>query len=315
MGAIGGKSARGAALTDGDLLITTDFSTSPQTTLYEYTTAGTQVQSWAVPYPGGRNSVQDLRDIAVGPDGNVQIFNGTSAPYLTTLNPATGVFTNHSGDFSSAGNVSHGGVAIAGNYVFVSNENINGNANYGVLRFNTANNYSSAGLLPGEQSEQVSMGFDGLLYVLNGNESQGWPGVEVYNPQTMSLVRTIVFTNNDIRDVAATANGTMYAAGWNGTIYEYNTQGNIIGSLATGLGNLDDISLSSAGQIAVCTDAGKVGLTDTSLDPLSSFAVPDGQFVAFTNSADASPVPEPVGFGAAALALIALKRPPRRRGV
>lgn len=306
----GASAARASVLSSGDLLITTDFSTSPQTTLYEYTPAGKVVQSWSVPYPGGRQSVEDLRDVAVGADGNIQIYNGTFSPYLTTLNPGTNVFTNHSGDFSSVGNVSHGGVAIAGNYVFVSDENTNGSPNVGVVRFSTSD-YSSTRVLSTKESEHVSTGADGMLYVLNGNESVGWPGVEVYNPQTMALVRTIVFTNNDIRNVAATANGTIYAAGWDGTIYKYDPNGNILGTLATGLGNLDDIDLSSTGRIAVVSDDGNVGLTDTALDPLTTFSVTNARFVTFTNP-DASPVPEPVGFGAAALAMLALRRPARR---
>src|SRR5215211_8305370 len=69
-------------LTPGNLLASDLFGNR----LLEYTPGGTVVRT--VPFPNDA-----LRDIAVGPGGVVQAYNGTFTPQLSTLVPATGAIT------------------------------------------------------------------------------------------------------------------------------------------------------------------------------------------------------------------------------
>ncbi len=299
--ALSNPAARAAALKPGDVLVTTDFSTSPATTLYEYTPSGTKVQSWSIPYPtGNRNSTEDLRDIVVGPDGNIDIFNGTFSPYLTTLNPVTGTYTNYGGGgaFSVAGNVSYGGVAAFGSYVFVPDQNTNGSPAVGVVRYNLADG-SSQRVLSARDYEKVAIGGNGLLYALSGDEQPGTTGVEVYDPTTMALIRTVLFSE-DIRAVTADASGNMFAADWDGSVEEFDPTGNLLNSRAMGLGNLSDLDLSTTGQIVVAGGSDRIGLTTTSLTSQTSFTTTNSFFVAFTTAT----VPEPTGAGVMGVASV-----------
>jgi len=281
------SSTAGATLTPGRLLITTDQSATPANTLYEYTTTGTKTQTFNVPFP---TSPRDnyVRDIAVDTDGNVEIFNGTFAPYLTTFTPSTGSFTHHPGDFSVVNNVSYGGVAIYGKYVFVSDEVTANSSNAGIVRFDAANNYATTRFKSGTEYERVSIGANGLLYAIQGGEFLGLSGVDVFDPQMMNLIRSVPLAA-DSRAVAVDPTGDMFVASWDGKIYHYNATGSLLKTRDLGFGNIDDIDISPSGQLVIGGRFGDVILTDTSLSSQTSFkASGTPVFVAFT-----SPVPEP----------------------
>jgi hypothetical protein len=284
--------ARAAGLTPGRILVTTDQSATPANTLYEYTTGGVKTQTFAVPFP---TTPRDnyVRDIAVAPGGSVQIFNGTFAPVLTTLDPVSGAVAHHTGDFSVANNVSYGGVAVFNNFVFVGDENTANSPNTGILRFDAANNYAATRFRSGTEYERVSVGANGLLYALQGNEFLGLPGVDVFDPQTMSLIRSVKLAA-DSRAVAADAAGDLFVADWDGRVYHYTPTGTLLNTRDLGFGNIEDIDISPSGQLVIGGRFGDVILTDTSLSSQTSFkASGTPVFVAFT-----SPVPEPTGVGA-----------------
>ncbi|MHC4800010.1 MAG: hypothetical protein ACYTF1_25515, partial [Planctomycetota bacterium] len=102
-----------AALTYGNLLISTD------NVVYEYTTAGQQIQSFPVPYYG--TDYQQARDIAVGQDGKVYVYNGTFDPHLSVLDPTAATWEHYTVDgWSTANNGTYGGIAAKGNDIFVT---------------------------------------------------------------------------------------------------------------------------------------------------------------------------------------------------
>src|SRR5262245_58600479 len=112
---IAATTQRGAAdpLTPGNLLITHG------NRLEEYTPAGVLVQGLTVP-PQGCDTVQ-LRSLVLDVHGNVQIYNGTFNPALTTYNPVAGTFASHFFlGLSTVANVTYGGIGAFGNYVFLS---------------------------------------------------------------------------------------------------------------------------------------------------------------------------------------------------
>ena len=69
-----GLPVRAGSLTPGNILVSTEnFGGSLSNSVFEYTTSGTRVQQFAVPYPGGRPGTEDVRGIAANAAGQVQI--------------------------------------------------------------------------------------------------------------------------------------------------------------------------------------------------------------------------------------------------
>jgi hypothetical protein len=112
---IGAPVAFAGLLTPGNVLVS-DLNSG---TLSEYTSSGTFVQSFTFPdFEGG---FHDLRDIVVDPNGDVQAYNGTFTPRLSTLDPATATFTDQSfAGFSTVNNISFGGIGAVDSLVFVT---------------------------------------------------------------------------------------------------------------------------------------------------------------------------------------------------
>ena len=83
----------------------------------------------------------DTRDVIVSPNGDLQLFNGTFSPLLSTYHAATGTWTSRTAtNWSTANNVTYGGVAAFGNFVFVTDMQTAGETgpNNGIIRFNLA---------------------------------------------------------------------------------------------------------------------------------------------------------------------------------
>jgi len=135
------------------------------------------------------------RGIGVDASGNVQIYNGTHTPILTTYRPGnTTPFANHSAirnavdgnligwsTLTNNTNNYYGGLAIAGQYIFVT-DMLTGSAtpndSRGLIRFDTSNNYATAELdtdalnnTPtqkglGVDFVDVSVGLNGIVYAV-----------------------------------------------------------------------------------------------------------------------------------------------------
>ena len=89
-----------------------------------------------------------------------------------------------------------------------------------------------------------------------------------------------------------------YGAGWNGTIYKFDSNGAILSSLQVGP-NLSDIDISAQGELITADWFRNVYTTTTDLAGYSSFSVTVGDsdmpYVAFTDAAPepTSPAPSP----------------------
>src|SRR5438105_3315235 len=100
-----------------DLLVSTDASPTQQV-MRQYTQAGALVQQATIP-PGGL--AEDARDLVADPNtGSVLVYNGTNDPYLSTYDPYGAWSHRTYPGWSTKGDVSSGGVAVYGNYAFVS---------------------------------------------------------------------------------------------------------------------------------------------------------------------------------------------------
>ena len=115
----------------------------------------------------------------------------------------------------------------------------------------------------------LTMGLDGLLYVLAGQS------VRVYDPSSLAVVRNVTLAGFlDIRALAVTAAGHIYAASWDGSIYHFDPNGVQLQSKPTGVSDLTDINLASDGaRIVVGSRFGDIATTDVTLASVSSFSV------------------------------------------
>jgi hypothetical protein len=292
--------AQAAPLTPGNVLIS-NLNTG---SLTEVTTAGAQVQSFLFPdFAGG---FHDLRDIVVAPSGFVEAYNGTFTPHLSTLDPATNTITSRTfPGWSTVNNISYGGVGAIADGVYVTDMATAGAPELGVVRFSTSGGPTTR--FGSREYIDLTIGGDGLLYALAGS------AVDVYDPAAGdAFVRTISFasgvSSGDIRGIAVASNGRLYAAGWNGTVYEVSSAGALLNSRPTGTNNLTDIDLNDANQLLVGSRFGTVILTDVTLASQTTFPVPGGPtiHVAWT---DPLTVPEPAtATGMFVMAAVLLRR-------
>ncbi|MBI5764186.1 MAG: hypothetical protein HZA51_11735 [Planctomycetes bacterium] len=309
------QSAHAGQLTPGNILISTEFDRR----LYEYTRTGQLVQSYTVPYPvSPMPQTEALRDVFVTSDGLAHLYNGTFDPYLTTLNPLTNSWTHrtHTG-WSTINNITYGGIGNYGQYIYTSDDNTgNGDDNLsGIIRFDMTNGTSERFADTFEPID-LTVGQDGLLYLLHPPTSSGGWALEVYDPVSLTHLNHIFFgIAGDHRAVAVNAAGEIYRADAQGNIRRYAPDATLINEInvcgiSPGRCFLSDLDIAPDGTIIAGTTSGRVIMTNTTLSSAQLFPaiVPNNAiFVAF--------VPEPAS---AALFLttaigITSARPRRRK--
>jgi hypothetical protein len=266
-------------LTPGNILI----SRLDTFQITEYTPAGAVVQTFNIT-PSTSAPTESLRDIVVDANGNVQIYNGTFDPVLSSLNPTTGSLSNRTfPGFSTINNGSFGGIGVFGSFVFTTDMQTFGepaDEAKGIVRFDLS---SGTALRFGEIDgyQDLTIGGDNLVYALPG---EGLPAnrIDVFDPTSLALVRSInldsALFNADVRGIAVGFDGTIYAAAWNGFVYALDEQGMILNSRNTGEGDLTDIDLDALGRLVIGSRFGEVILTDIALATQISFNVDNQEF-------------------------------------
>jgi hypothetical protein len=263
-------------LLSGNLLITAEVPGTYHYNLMQYTPQGALVSSLPILQAPGAMENEDARGLSVDPSGNVNVFDGTLTPSLATLNTAsqTWSFQTASG-WGTSGNITYGNVVAYKGFIFASNmQQFNGQS-YGVVRFNSSGDPPVL-FAPGASFIQIALGQDGLLYGLEGTGSGPAISqtVQVFNPDSLALVRTVTLHSAqpiDIRSIAVDASGNILAASWGGIVAEYDPHGNATGEsilLKAPYGyaeNLISIALDTDGQVAVGGRGGEIYLTDESL--------------------------------------------------
>ncbi|WP_257450152.1 hypothetical protein [Archangium lipolyticum] len=261
----------------GPSLGTDSLLVSSGNSLTEYTLAGSPVRSVPI------SSNDRARDLIVSSRNRVEIYNGTFDPYLSRYDVASEGWAHWTyAGWSTANNVSYGGIASYRDSVFVTDMTTYGTGDTpkGLVRFD---------LLTGAAQRfadtldfiDVTQGLDGLLYGLAYDEYR----IYVYDPVTLAQVRTVSLPFNlGIRGIAVSKTGEIYGASWNGPIYRFSSTGAQLGSVPSGVGSLVDIDISpSSTQVAVGSWSGKVVLTDLTLGNLRSFPAGSSEaFVSFT---------------------------------
>ena len=289
--------------------------------LREVTATGALVQTFTIPSTADPSGV--LRDVTVGSNGSAYLYNGTFYPVVTTLNPANGTTSDRTlAGFSTVNNVSYGGIASFGSYVYATDMQTFGTPDgtpKGIVRFDLSNGTATR-FATNDAYQDLTIGGNGLLYALPGDSSPN-NRIDVFDPNTMTLSRSIAqnitLQTADLRGLAVNYDGSIYAAGWNGTIYALDGNGAIVNTRPTSFSSLIDIDIDSSGRLVVGSRFGDVVLTTTALASQTSFKDPsnDNVFVAWTNPI--VPVPEPgnILFGVALVGVLGFRASRRRRNM
>ena len=260
-----------APFTGGDILVSRNGIFTGD--LYEYTPNGVLQQHLSVPYPGADIfEVGEMHDLAFDNMGRLHIYHGTFAPSLSTLDPISQTWAQHSTDGWSTVNVTYyGGLSTYRNYVYATDDSTFGGEPNGIVRFDTSQNYSAQRFQEGTDFIDVNMGLDGVLYATSDPHT-----VYAFDPISLTLLRTISLSV-DVSAIAVGPDGTIFAPGFIGDtkIYRLDSAGAIEGSIDTGdpFASLQDIDLSPAGQLVVGSRFGTVYLSDVSCRTSLAFRV------------------------------------------
>jgi hypothetical protein len=275
--------------------------------LFEYTPAGALVQSINV------SPANDGRDLIVDRAGRVQLYNGTFSPTLTQYDPLTNAFNSRTfAGWSTVNNLTYGGVATNGRYVFATDMNTNGGEASGVVRFDLDGGATTRFATSTEPID-LNVGQDGLLYTLSrGNAfNGGGTQVDVYNPATMAFVRTVTLPEEH-RAIAVAANGHIFTAQRDtvSRVNHYDPNGVRLDFIDDpGVGGFGDIDLNNAGGLVIASHGGVLLITDTNLDSIRFFQTRSSNGTNF-----ATWVPEPTLMAPLlALAFLATRIRPLRK--
>jgi hypothetical protein len=277
-----------AALNRSNLIVT--WAGYPSSFAQEYTPTGALVQSWQIT---GSFSTEYARDVGVDSAGNVIIYNGTFSPSLTILNPKTGAKTNHSfSGWNTVNDVTWGGLAVVEGYAYATDDQIgpDGANQNGLVRFSLADG-SAQRFFAGRDTTSVGVGLNKMLYEIWPDTSPGQNQLDVIDPSTMTLVKTIGLPIG-LSGVTADAAGNIF--GTSGSkIYKLDNNGNILASLETGYA-LDNIKISLTGQLVSANNGGQIVLSSTDLSTFNEWTLnePNAQLYA-SYAAFATPIPEP----------------------
>jgi hypothetical protein len=279
----------------GGILVQSETPGAISYRIREYGLDGSVRQTIIPPAPPNSTDLQNPRDLVVGSDGRLSLFNGTFDPYLSTFDPVPNSWSHVTrADWATVNNVSYGGIARYGNNVFVT-DMLEGSPAGGVVVFDTGAGTSSE-FATSLSPTDLNLGLDGKLWVLSGSVAYA------FNPATFAAMGSVNLPGGfDIRGLAVDQNGDFYLATWDGVLAHVGPGGNLLGTRSFG-GSLIDVDVSPGGGVLVGTRLDGAWLTDTSLStPLQIESGRWNSFVSF--------VPEPgVLYGVALLGVLGARR-------
>jgi hypothetical protein len=244
---------------------------SRQQALYEYTLAGDLLSQVPIP-PGGDSG---SRDIVQTRANAIAVFNGTFSPTLSVLRNGAWTSTSIAG-WSTVNNLSFGGIASLGHYLYVTDMMTWGAEVRGLIRVDTRSGIHQR-FLQDRDYVDVNAGLDGLLYGLRDDYGQ----LDVINPETMTIIaQRFLGHGSGSRSIAVDVDGTIFMASWNSYVAKYSAAG--VELKRRGFGHsMMDIDINDAGLLVMGTRFGPVFVSDVELATATSFGAGWDSFVAF----------------------------------
>ena len=258
------------AVNDAPQLLTQEsIWVSTDNRLEKYSLTGQLLSTTTIP-EATENGYEQARDLVQDRLGDIQVYNGTFAPILSTYLVDEQQWYDRTFDgWSTVNNGSYGGIATVGNYVFASDMSTGqGGGAEGIVRFGPTGTERFADT---DEFIDLTLGLDNKLYALTAYDD-----VFVYEPQTMALERAFRLSGfKDYRAIAANANGEIFSAAWDGKVYHFDAAGALLNSVASGENDLLDIDITSNGKLLIGSRFGEVLVTDQSLASFASFSTGD----------------------------------------
>ncbi len=256
--------------------------------LQEYTRSGVLVRSVELPSFTGASA--DVRDLVVDRQGNIQVYNGTLQPRLSTYDPVAETLTQTTfANWNTSEEKTGGGLAAWRNFVFATDQLLSGEnplSDAGIVRFDIEAGTAQR-FVDGGNFIDLTVGPDGLLYGLGPGGAATSRFIRVYDPLSMAPLGQIVNLPADLRAITIAANGDVLGVRYsanvaiNPYVYRYNSSGVLIGqyrvqaspgvALPNAEADFSDIDLSQDGRTLLIAN---VNLS-------SSTAVGDGDVVVF----------------------------------
>lgn len=259
-------------LNEGNIIV----SNSPlngRTEIYEYEVNGARVRTIIAP-DAPELFRENLRDVTLDAAGNLQFYGGTFDPSRLTYNTQSQNFTSQwFAGWDTVNNLTFGGVSSLGHYLFATDDKIafDTDADRGLVRFNTLNGEAVRFADPLDDTIDVAVGRDRLLYALGGSGSPLGRTLNVYDPVSLKHLRTVALPREH-RAIAIDEDGTIFAVWRDGAIYKYDSAGNELGMTETaGVGGLSDLDLSQEGRLLAASHGGQLVLTDRDFSSIRSF--------------------------------------------
>lgn len=249
--------------------------------LKRYDLQGKLVSSEAIPQ---NSSKEDARDLVWHVQHGIWVFNGTFQPELS--HNQEGIWSAQTFDgWSIPNNGSYGGIAVLGDFVYVTDGATAGQgAAKGIVRFD-ATGQSPQRFLDQYEYIDITLGLDSKLYALRNT----YGALDVINPADMTLLSSVSLGHtSSSRAVVANAAGEIFMASWNGYLYHYSPSGQLLDSLYLDK-DLCDIDIHPQQGLLVSNRVGQVWLVDFELQIQANFSVGNqGVFVAFAEPSSAS---------------------------
>jgi hypothetical protein len=229
-------------------------------------------------------------------EGAIVVYNGTFDPFLSVFDASTETWshTTHPG-WSTINNITYGGLVAIDPFVIATDMITGGPGDFpaGLIRFDTSSGTSERiveqfpPFFNDAAYTDVTLGLDGRVYALRPAFG---PFVDVYDPETLALLDTIVLTPVteviDTRGIAVNASGEIFTTKFDSKIRRLDASGAFVASSpvlpASSLGDLD---LSSDGLLMAGSRFGTVLLVDQTLTLVDTIQVgTQPTFVAFVES-------------------------------
>jgi hypothetical protein len=186
--------------------------------ILEFDRTGLLLQKFPIPVAVEPTHYTHLpRDLVFDERGRLHVYNGGIPPYLSTLDPETGLWEHRTHPEWTG---SLGAIAAFGSHVFVTDIPALGTAS-GIIRFDLdtgeSERFAETYLQPGPGGGiaatlfmDLALGGDGLLYGLNVAGSRRT--IESYEPSSLEFIRSVeVGLGDSTQAIAVGVDGTIYA--------------------------------------------------------------------------------------------------------